>query len=144
GRFAAHLEETICLDLLRAWADGAGVSLETGARTAAPHYVRAAEEMMEAKARIAPTIGAVAADLGVSVRTLSEGFRRFRGITPRAFLRDRRLDGVRADLAAAPQGATVASVAADWGYVNFGALAAAYRRRFGEPPSWTLKRARRR
>ncbi len=143
GRFAAHLEETICLELLRAWADGAGMSLETGARMAAPHYVRAAEEIIEATARDAPTVGAVAAGLGVSVRTLSEGFRRFRGITPRAFLRDRRLDGVRADLAAAPKGATVASVAADWGYVNFGALAAAYRRRFGEPPSWTLKRARR-
>ena len=142
GRIAAHLEETICLELLRAWADGAKLSLETGARAAAPRYVRAAEMMLAERAREAPAIGAVAESLGVSARTLSEGFRRFRGITPRAFLRERRLEGLRADLTAAPPGATVTSIAADWGYVNFGALAGAYRKRFGELPSQTLKRAR--
>lgn len=142
GRIAAHLEETICLELLRAWAGGAGVSLETGARTAAPHYVRSAETMLAEMAREAPTIGAVAEALGVSVRTLSEGFRRFRGITPRDFLRNQRLDGLRADLLTAPPGATVTSIASGWGYVNFGALAGTYRNRFGELPSQTLERAR--
>lgn len=140
GRLAAHLEETICLELLRAWAAGAKVSLETGARAAAPHYVRAAEALLKEKAREAPAIGAVARALGISARTLSEGFRRFRGITPRDFLRDQRLDGLRADLLAAPPDATVTAVASGWGYVNFGTMAGAYRRRFGELPSQTLGR----
>lgn len=138
-----HLEELVCLDLLHLWAEGAGVSLTTGARAAAPHYVREAEAIMERDAQDPPTIAELARQVGVSARTLSEGFQRFRGISPREFLRDRRLDGLRAALQAAGPGDTVTSVAAGWGYVNFGALAQAYRQRFGELPSQTLARARR-
>ncbi|MCI4662390.1 MAG: AraC family transcriptional regulator [Neomegalonema sp.] len=142
GAMGEHLEEMICLDLLREWAEAACVPLESGARAAAPRYVRRAEEILQAEAREPPSIGEVAQRVGVSARTLSEGFRRFRGITPRAFLSARRLDGLRAELEAAPAGHTVAQIAAGWGYVNFGALSGAYRRRFGELPSHTIARAR--
>lgn len=142
GALGKHIEEMICLELLQAWAAGAGVSLEHGARAAAPHYVRRAEEIMASQAREAPTIGQVASRVGVSARTLSEGFRRFRGITPRSFLAARRLDGLRADLQTAPPTRSIAEIAADWGYVNAGALAGAYRRRFGELPSHTRRRAK--
>lgn len=140
GVMARHLEEMVCLELLRIWAEGAGVPLLDGARAAAPRHVRAAEEILAAEAQDPPTIGEAARRAGVSARTLSEGFRRFRGVSPRDFLRDRRLDGLRAALERAGPGETVTSVAADWGYVNLGALAAAYRRRFGETPSRTLER----
>jgi AraC-like DNA-binding protein len=143
GPMAGHLEEMICLDLLETWAEGAGVRLRDGARAAAPSYVRRAEEMLERAAKEPPTIGAVAAAVGVSARTLSEGFQRFRGLSPRTFLRDRRLDGLRAALEAAGPGETVTSIAGDWGFINTGAMAGAYRRRFGEPPSRSLGRARR-
>ena len=136
-----HLEELICLNLLQEWAAEAGVSLETGARAAAPHYVRRAEEMMTSEARIAPSIGDIAQRVGVSARTLSEGFRRFRGVTPREFLADRRLDGLRADLLAAESNRTVTEIAGSWGFVNIGALARSYRARFGETPSQTLARS---
>jgi AraC-like DNA-binding protein len=142
GAFGAHLEEALSVELLRAWAGEAGIRLEEGARAAAPHYVRAAEAYFEAMAREAPTIGAAAAHAGVSARAMSEGFRRFRGISPGAFLRERRLQGVRRDLVAAAPGETVASVASAWGYHNFGMFAAAYRERFGERPSDTLRRGR--
>ena len=136
-----HLEEMICVDLLREWAAGAGIRLDRGAG-AAPHYVRRAEEIFTIEAREAPTVGEVARRVGVSARTLSEGFRRFRETSPRAFLAARRLEGLRTDLETAPAHLGVAEIAADWGYVNFGALAGAYRRRFGEPPSHTRGRAR--
>lgn len=141
GPAARHLEELICLDLLQIWADGAGISLRDGARSAAPRYVREAEEIMARMAKDPPTIGEVAAMAGVSARTLSDGFQRFRGISPRDFMRDRRLEGLNRALAAARPGDSVTSVAADWGYVNFGAMAGAYRRHFGERPSQTLARA---
>lgn len=141
GRLGAHVEELLCVELLREWAEGAGLSLAEGARAAAPGYIRRAEEFIAAMAREAPTIGDVARAAGVSARTLSEGFRRFRGLHPRDVLRDRRLEGLHADLLAARSGDTVTAIAAAWGYVNFGALAGAYRRRFGEPPSATLRRA---
>jgi AraC-like DNA-binding protein len=137
---ARHLEELLCVELLMSWAQGAGLSLREGARMAAPHYVREAEQIMEAEAREAPTIGDIAARVGVSARTLSEGFRRFRGIAPREFLRDRRLDGIHAALENALPGQSVTSIAMDWGYSNFGALARIYRLRFGENPSQTLRR----
>lgn len=139
-----HIEEMLCVELLRQWASAAGLSLETGARCAAPGYVRAAEEIMEAEAREAPSIGDVAKRVGVSARTLSGGFQKFRGISPRAFLVARRLDGFRRDLETLPANVTVTVIAADWGFSNFGALAGRYRERFGETPSQTRGRVARR
>ncbi|MFZ0098681.1 MAG: helix-turn-helix transcriptional regulator [Gemmobacter sp.] len=142
GAMARHLEEVICLELLREWAAQTGLQLEDGARAAAPFYVRQAEEILTADARDAPTIGAVAHQLGVSARTLSEGFRRFRGISPRQFLAARRLEGLRAELESAPPERTISEIAGAWGFVNLGALAGQYRRRFGETPSRTRSRRR--
>ncbi len=139
---ARHLGETICVELLRQWAGAAGLRLNEGARAAAPGYGRRAEEILSDEAREAPTIGEVAARVGVSARTLSGGFQRFRGQSPRDFLAARRLDGFRADLLAARGDLTVAEIAADWGFVNFGALAGRYRERYGELPSHTLARAK--
>lgn len=142
GRIGRHLEELICHELLRQWAEGARHDLSTGARQAAPHYVRAAEMIMSEGAKEAPTMSDVAAALGISVRALSGGFRRFRGTTPRQFLMECRLNGLRRDLLTAADGVTVSSVASEWGYVNFGVLAGTYRKRFGETPSQTLSRRR--
>lgn len=140
--FARHMEEMLCLDLLREWASSAGFALERGASPAAPYYVRRAEEIMACEAREAPTIGEVAQRVGVSARTLSEGFRRFRGTSPRAFLAERRLEGVRKDIEAGAGGRSLAEIALDWGYHNFGALARYYRARFGELPTQTRARSR--
>jgi len=137
-RIGAHLEEMVCCELLRAWATGAGIRLDGSGTGVAPRYVRAAEAYMRAHAVEAPSIVEVAEAVGVSVRTLSGGFRRFRHMTPRDFLREQRLLGVRDALVRAGPCETVAAVASRWGYVNFGILAEAYRRRFGERPSDTL------
>jgi len=53
-----------------------------------------------------------------------------------------RLHHVRRDLLAARPGARVGDIAAAWGFSHLGRFAAAYRRRFGEPPSATLRAAR--
>ncbi|MBB93309.1 MAG: AraC family transcriptional regulator [Rhodobacteraceae bacterium] len=137
---ARHIEEVLCVELLRQWAAAAGMRLEDGARAAAPGYVRRAEQILEAEAREAPTIGEVAARVGVSARTLSGGFRRFRGVSPREFLAARRLDGLKAELETEAEGRTVSDIASGWGFVNFGALAGRYRARFGELPSQTRAR----
>jgi AraC-like DNA-binding protein len=137
---ARHIEEILCVELLRHWAEAAGLSLETGARCAAPGYVRRAEEIMEAEAREAPSIGEVAGRVGVTARTLSGGFQKFRGVTPRAFLAARRLEGFRCDLKTEPEHITVTAIASAWGFSNFGALAGRYRERFGETPSQTRAR----
>ncbi|WP_425074174.1 AraC family transcriptional regulator [Sagittula sp. S175] len=137
---ARHIEEILCVELLRQWSAAAGLSLDTGARCAAPRYVRKAEEIMEAEARDAPSIGEVARRVGVTARTLSGGFQKFRGTSPRSFLAARRLEGFRADLESLPDELTVTAIASDWGFSNFGALAGRYRDRFGETPSQTRAR----
>jgi AraC-like DNA-binding protein len=134
-----RIEETLCLELLRGWAECSGLNLETGARSAAPRYVREAERLMEERAHEAPFVADIAAQLGISARSLSEGFRRFRGVTPHDYLTARRLDGLRKALEEAPPGQTVSSIAGARGYVNLTAMTAFYRQRFGETPSQTLR-----
>jgi len=137
-----RIEEMICLELLRNWAERSGLNLETGARSAAPHYVREAERIMVERAAEPLSITEVAAQLGVSARSLSEGFRRFRGLSPHEFMTAQRLDGLRGALQQPRRGETVRAIAAARGYVNFGAMTAAYRKRFGETPGQTLVAAR--
>ncbi|MGB1091062.1 MAG: AraC family transcriptional regulator [Oceanobacter sp.] len=137
-----QLEEMICVELLGHWAQAAGIDLEKGATSASPYYVRNAEVIFEAEARNLPTVASVAEAVGVSARTLSEGFRRFRGITPRDFLAARRLEGLRQDLLNAPTHLSVAHIASEWGYVNFGNMACKYKQHFGELPSQTRLSAR--
>ncbi|SFJ97224.1 AraC family transcriptional regulator [Celeribacter neptunius] len=137
-----RIEEMICLDLLRNWAGSAGLNLDTGARAAAPHYVREAERLMRMTAQDAPTVAEIAGQLGITGRSLSEGFRRFRGITPHDFLSAQRLDGLRRALQQARPGETVSAIARARGYVNLGAMTARYRQRFGETPAQTLRSGR--
>lgn len=139
-----HIEEILSVELLRHWASAASFSLENGARCAAPGYVRRAEEILAAEAREAPAIGDVAQRVGVTARTLSGGFKKFRGISPRVFLAARRLEGFRTDLESLPSDQSVTAIASDWGFSNFGALAGRYKERFGESPSQTRKRVKRR
>lgn len=134
-----RIEESLCLELLRGWAESSGLNLETGARSAAPRHVREAERLMEELAHEAPSVMLIAERLGISARSLSEGFRRFRGITPHDYLTARRLDGLRKALEDAPPGQTVSSIAAGRGYINLTAMNASYRQRFGETPYQTLR-----
>lgn len=77
-----------------------------------------------------------------SVRAIQMGFREDLGTTPVSYIRDRRLDKVRAALVEAipADRVTVAGVAQRWGFQNAGTFAVRYRERFGESPSETLRR----
>ena len=58
-----------------------------------------------------------------------------------AFLRARRLERAHTQLSATPQ-RSVAEVALECGFEHLGRFSGAYRQRFGESPSETLRRAR--
>ena len=76
---------------------------------------------------------------GVSIRRLQEGFRDYVGASPRECLTDIRLARIRQDLLRGADGFTVADVAMRWGLMHTGRFAAAYRRKYGESPSETLR-----
>lgn len=85
-------------------------------------------------------LAGIARAAGMSPRGLQVAFRRELGTTPIAYLRDARLEAAHRDLREADPaaGATVAGIAARWGFPHTGRFAAAYRRRFGQSPGTTL------
>ena len=110
---------------------------------AAPFYIVRAEREMRRQLRDALTVAGLASAAGVSERTLHLGFRRFRGTTPMGALLALRLHEARRLLRDPEPGTTVARVAAEVGFHQFGRFAAAYREMFGELPSDTLRASRR-
>lgn len=108
----------------------------------APFYIVRAEREMRRQLYDAFSVAGLASAAGVSERTLHLGFRRFRGTTPMGRLLALRLHEARQLLGNAESGTTVARVAAEVGFHQFGRFAAAYRDMFGELPSETLRGSR--
>jgi transcriptional regulator GlxA family with amidase domain len=88
------------------------------------------------------SVACVARQVGVSVRSLQNGFRYAFGITPLQFIRNRRLERLHASLQAASPAANVTDLMLECGIVNFGRFAHYYRRQFGCSPSQTLRKGR--
>ncbi|WP_082491054.1 AraC family transcriptional regulator [Aureimonas sp. Leaf454] len=138
----------IYLGMLR---DGLASLLVTGLRNSAsdqfarrsdvsaPSTVRAAEAWLEANAGRSFAMADLAAAVGVSLRSLQDGFRRHRGVTISESLQSMRLLRFRAELLRAAPFSSVASLAFSSGLTHLGRAAADYRKLYGESPSETLK-----
>jgi len=103
--------------------------------------LRDAIAFVEEHARDRPSVPAIAAAAGLSERGLQEVFARTLGVTPNGFLRDQRLDEVRRELLRGESPNSVLEVARRWRFTNPSRFATAYRARFGEDPSATLRAA---
>jgi AraC-like DNA-binding protein len=134
---AQRASEALLLDLF----EGLDAADPAPARAAPSRRVRLAEEIMRARSDEPLTVEDLAREIGVGVRSLQLAFREHRGTSPRAALNALRLDRAREALAASAA-ASVTEVALASGFTHFGRFAAAYRMRFGEAPSETLRRAR--
>lgn len=87
-------------------------------------------------------LGDIASAMGLSERALRAKFTATIGIPPMRYLRLRRLTMARRTLQqAASEGVTVTEVALLYRFSELGRFAAAYRDRFGEHPSVTLRRS---
>ena len=107
--------------------------------------ISSAIEMIEDLPNDVVTIKDLVAATGVSHRTLQAGFQRFLGTSPQKYLQLRRLHQAR-KLLRDPQNGydTVTQVAATLGLWDFGRFASRYQQVFGELPSTTLQRTRKR
>lgn len=101
--------------------------------------VRRAEDFMRAHAEDPLRLADIARAAGVSARTLLAAFQRVRDCSPMQSLQQLRLDVARRRLADAPEGRTVAGIALECGFSHLGRFSQAYRERFGETPSATLR-----
>lgn len=102
--------------------------------------VRRAVEFIEANADRPLTLSDIAAAAGVGPRGLQHAFRRQQDVTPMGYLRRVRLRRAHDELRQADpsSGATVASVAARYGFGHPGRFSQAYAQAFGQLPRETL------
>jgi AraC-like DNA-binding protein len=114
----------------------------TGPATAGPpRAIRRVVDAVHDEPERPFSVTGLAAIAGMSVRSLQEGFRRHLGCTPMAYLQQVRLLRAHESLRLAdPLRTTVATIAHRWGFAHLGRFASAYRERFGEAPSETLRR----
>jgi AraC family ethanolamine operon transcriptional activator len=128
--------------------------------------LEALEQQSQARAAVAPhlrqralrraldTIDARPSDLfsvrdlcdatGSSVRTLRRAFVEQLGLSPKAYLQAKRLNGVYRELRSTETGGIrVNEVASRWGFWHMGQLASDYRKMFDELPTETLNRSAR-
>jgi AraC family ethanolamine operon transcriptional activator len=101
--------------------------------------VKAAQAWMEAHPTEPITLDALCRHVHAGRRSLIQGFREHLGMGPMAYLKRQRLHGARRRLLASdPAVISVALVAQEFGFLNAGHFAVAYRQLFGERPSVTL------
>ena len=107
-----------------------------------PAAVRRAQDFMAANAERPISMAEIAAVSGVSLRSLQDAYRKARGMTLGEGLLWLRLDRFRGSLLKAEYHGSVADAAFAAGFGHLGRAAAAYRDRYGEAPSETLRRRR--
>lgn len=135
------LEEFVMSALLFAHRSNYSVSLARPEHAPGRRAIRTAQDYIETHLSEPLTMHHIADAAQVSIRSLQDGFHNELRTTPTAFVRDRRLERVRNDLAEAGpnDGTTVSEVAFRWGFNHLGRFASSYRQRFGESPSQTLR-----
>jgi AraC family transcriptional regulator, ethanolamine operon transcriptional activator len=121
------------------WRESPSLGLQRRAQV-----VREAEDYMSTYLDRPMTLLEICEAVGVSERTLIYAFRERLGLSPKAYLKSLKLNRLRQDLKAAdPDTQSVHQIARLWGFDHSGALAADYRRLFGELPRQTLQRRKR-
>lgn len=138
----SHLEQMLVSALLFGQLNSHSDELRRPSPPVVPYYVRRAEEYIQAHAGEHIGIAEIAEYAGVSIRALYTGFKNFRSTSPMALLKSIRLQQVRTELLNAVSPAdTVTTAATRWGFVHLGHFTTAYKRKFGETPSQTLRRS---
>jgi len=138
----SRLEETLLMLILCGAQHSYRDALEATDRPACPKHVVKAYQYMVANARENVTVADLTRVTGVSGRALYEGFRRFKGASPKSCLRAIRMQAVRKELLEGAECDDVTRLAARWGFTHLGRFASNYQRIFGEKPSETLRRRR--
>jgi AraC-like DNA-binding protein len=137
---AASLENAIVDALLVAQHHNFSDKLEQAGPTARPRTIQRAVNLIHDHCHEPLSTADIAEAVGLSARSLQEGFRTHVGTTPMAYLRRARLHRIRDELRVAnPATTNVTRIALDWGMPHLGRFAQSYRAEFGESPSKTLR-----
>ncbi|MDH4846228.1 MULTISPECIES: AraC family transcriptional regulator [Pseudomonas] len=105
-----------------------------------PKQVKIALAFIHEQRQRALTLGEIARAANTSVRALCDSFAKSHQTTPMRYLRELRLQDARELLRESPPGTLIADIAERCGFTHLGRFSAAYRNRFSELPSETLRR----
>lgn len=105
-----------------------------------PRALRRARDCLHANTTEPLDLVQLADAAGIGVRALQLGFQRHFGVTISRMLLDIRLAHLNARLRSAPPDAQIIEIAFDLGFTHLGRMSGAYRAKFGETPSATLRR----
>jgi AraC family transcriptional regulator len=137
--FRQQLTDLLATRLLAAHA-GAPITLQPAQGGLSPMALRRAIERLRSDSDADVSLGALAADAGLSRFHFCRAFKESTGLSPHAWLRQHRLEQAMNMLR--DTDASVVSVAAALGYSSQTAFAAAFRKLTGETPSDWRRRAR--
>jgi AraC-like DNA-binding protein len=104
-----------------------------------PRHVRRAQEYIEAHLAEIRSVADVADAIGVSPRTLQNGFKQTLNVSPIEYLRHARVQALHRALLAADGSQSVTTLMTSVGIMSFGRFAEYYRKQIGVPPSLTLR-----
>jgi AraC-like DNA-binding protein len=138
---AANLRETLLSGLLHGQRHSASDAIDRfgGRAEALPPSLRRAREFLHAHADEPLDLAQLAETAGTGIRALQLGFRRHFGTSISEMLRDIRLAHLNVRLATASPDESITDIAFELGFTHLSRMASAYRAKFGETPSATLR-----
>jgi AraC-like DNA-binding protein len=140
-RVGSHLDATMMALMLASFPHRFRERYDRAAEPCAPYYVHRAEDYIRTHLREAISIEDLVAVSDVSVRSLFNGFRRFRGLAPMAYVKALRLELAHVELSRADSAErSVTEVALACGFTHMSKFARDFAARFGERPSAVLGR----
>ena len=136
----ASFEQTLITLMLFSLNHNLSYEIRIAGRDAGLQKVRFVEEYITEHAVQPINMQTIAQATGHSANSIFRAFQKYRDYTPMQFLRSVRLNMVRERLLLSQTAISVSSVAIECGFTHLGRFSVAYRRRYGESPSDTLRR----
>ncbi|WP_034815326.1 AraC family transcriptional regulator [Ensifer sp. BR816] len=114
-------------------------ALKQGEWLPSPRHVKRAVDFMHANLCATISMPDIAQAAGIGVRSLQEGFKRFKGTSPINYLAQLRMEAAHRELVEADQALSVADIARKWGFRHMGRFSHDYREIYGCSPSEARK-----
>ncbi|AOE84099.1 AraC family transcriptional regulator [Pseudomonas sp. TCU-HL1] len=138
--FTRDLESALIKGLILAQPNNYSDELRERLEIKLPHYLLRARSFIQVHAREDICLEDIERAAGVSRFKLFEGFRKYFGQSPMAFLKKHRLTAVRQDILEDRSQRNISAIALAWGFNHLGRFSSEYRKLFGETPSATIQR----
>jgi AraC-like DNA-binding protein len=139
--FTRDIESALIKGLILAQPNNYSSELRQQQGAKLPYYLIRAKDFIEANAREDMHLEDIELAAGVSRFKLFEGFRKYFGLSPMAYLKKFRLTAVRQEMQEDASIRNISEIAMGWGFSHLGRFASEYRKLFDETPSATLQRS---